>query len=76
MSVRGRRRAGLVALACSLLAFPPAASGALDRGFSGDGRQTTDFGGGSDGASGMVLQPDGKIVVAGSSSGGDFALAR
>jgi uncharacterized delta-60 repeat protein len=55
--------------------------GTLDTSFSGDGKETTDFGK-TDSASGVVLQPDGKIVVAGSSvdpSGNgadDFALAR
>ena len=52
-------------------------SGSLDLSFSGDGKQTTDFGG-SDGASGVALQADGKIVAVGGtgSGGGDFALAR
>jgi uncharacterized delta-60 repeat protein len=50
------------------------APGDLDATFSGDGKQTTDFGG-SDAAADVVTQVDGKIVVAGS-SGGDFALAR
>lgn len=56
--------------------------GSLDSSFSGDGIATTDFGGG-DRASGLSLQPDGKIVVAGSrvvggAFGGlsDFAVAR
>jgi hypothetical protein len=47
--------------------------------FSGDGRQTTDFGG-TDGASGVALQADGRIVAAGGGLGTDrttdFALAR
>jgi uncharacterized delta-60 repeat protein len=55
-------------------------NGTLDPSFGGDGTVTTDFGSGSsDGAAALVLQPDGKIVVAGSSSdsdGGAFALAR
>jgi uncharacterized delta-60 repeat protein len=50
------------------------ADGSLDAGFSEDGIQVTDFGG-MDGATGMVLQADGRIVVAGWSDG-DFALAR
>ena len=49
-------------------------AGDLDVSFSGDGKQTTDFGG-SDAAAAVAVQADGKIVVAGS-SGGDFALAR
>ena len=48
--------------------------GDLDASFSGDGKQTTDFGG-SDAATAVAVQADGKIVVAGS-SGGNFALAR
>jgi uncharacterized delta-60 repeat protein len=55
------------------------ANGSLDPIFSGDGKQTTDFGG-FDGASGVAIQPDGKIVavgLAGSASGfDDFGLAR
>jgi uncharacterized delta-60 repeat protein len=51
-------------------------NGTLDTRFSGDGRQTTDFGG-SDGAGGVALQPDGKIIAVGfGGAGGDFALAR
>jgi uncharacterized delta-60 repeat protein len=51
--------------------------GTTDTSFSGDGRQTTDFGG-SDGARGVALQTDGKIVAVGRASGHDdaFALAR
>ena len=58
-------------------------NGSLDPSFSGDGKQTTDFAGsgGEDGANGVALQPDGKIVVAGMAAGtlgggGGFALAR
>ena len=55
------------------------ADGSLDTTFSGDGKQTTDFGGGGGFASGAVaVQPDGKIVAAGGSAVNDedFALAR
>jgi uncharacterized delta-60 repeat protein len=48
--------------------------GSPDRGFSGDGVVTTDVGG-SDGARGLAIQTDGKLVAAGR-SGPDFALAR
>lgn len=53
--------------------------GVLDNSFSGDGRLSTDVYGGSDWARSVALQPDGKILVAGSawssdSSVGDFAL--
>ena len=51
------------------------ANGSLDPTFSGDGKQTTGFGGFSDRANGVALQGDGKIVVAGH-AGGDFALTR
>jgi uncharacterized delta-60 repeat protein len=48
--------------------------GRLDKTFAGDGKTTTDFGG-EDFGSGLILQPDGKIVVGGNASG-DFALVR
>ena len=50
-------------------------NGSLDPSFSGDGKQTTDFGG-SDFASAVALQPDGRIVAVGDAADGDFALAR
>ncbi len=54
--------------------------GSLDSGFGSDGKVITDFSGGNDAAQGIVIQTDGKIVVAGSAFGGgtqgDFALAR
>ncbi len=51
-------------------------SGVLDTSFSLDGRQTTDFVGGSaDAASAVAIQANGAIVVAGSSNN-DFAVAR
>ena len=50
--------------------------GSLDASFSGDGMQTTDFGG-DDRANGVALQGDGKIVAVGrGGTGDDFALAR
>ena len=53
--------------------------GSLDTSFSGDGKRRTDFGG-NDGANGVALQGDGKIVAAGIGLGpsqtSDFALAR
>ena len=56
------------------------ADGSLDTSFSGDGKQTTDFGG-DDYAAAVALQADGKIVVVGSSysyqaASACFALAR
>jgi uncharacterized delta-60 repeat protein len=67
----------LVVFATSLLATAPAeaAPGDLDPTFSGDGKQTTDFGGAGGGAQGVAIQDDGKIVAVGASQG-DFALAR
>jgi uncharacterized delta-60 repeat protein len=57
-----------------------AAPGDLDPTFSGDGKQTTRFAGfGDDGATGVALQGNGKIVAVGHARGGDgsrFALAR
>src|SRR5689334_529639 len=73
------RRGMLAAVTVAVLGLAPAAQavaapGDLDVSFSGDGKQTTDFGG-ADAAAAVAVQADGKIVVAGS-SGGDFALAR
>ena len=48
-------------------------NGSLDTSFDADGKVATDFGGGM--ATGVALQPDGKIVVAGHGSVG-FAMAR
>jgi uncharacterized delta-60 repeat protein len=56
-------------------------NGTLDSTFSGDGKQTTDFGG-FESANGVAIQADGKIVVVGVSSnnsttnGAAFVLAR
>jgi uncharacterized delta-60 repeat protein len=52
-------------------------SGDIDRSFSGNGHVLIDFTG-TDVANSMVLQPDGRIVLAGSTdvSGVDIALAR
>ncbi|MGQ0591609.1 MAG: hypothetical protein ACT4QB_02890 [Gammaproteobacteria bacterium] len=55
--------------------------GSLDIGFGVGGTLRTFFGGSSEGANALVIQPDGKIVAAGFSDGGspgdlDFALAR
>ncbi|HEX7245293.1 MAG TPA: hypothetical protein VF245_07000 [Solirubrobacterales bacterium] len=51
------------------------ANGTPDTEFSGDGRQTTDFGYEEERANAVVVQPNGKIVVAGE-AGPFFALAR
>mgnify|MGYP006275055707 CR=1 FL=1 len=53
--------------------------GSLDISFSDDGKLTTDFNAGLDKAQAIVLQSDGKILVAGSSFNNgqwDFAVAR
>jgi uncharacterized delta-60 repeat protein len=55
------------------------ASGALDPTFGTGGRVRTDFGGRFDEALAVAAQPDGRVVVAGSSSdanGSDMAVAR
>lgn len=49
--------------------------GRLDPAFGGDGRIWTRFSAGSSHASGLAIQADGQIVVAGGASG-NFALAR
>jgi uncharacterized delta-60 repeat protein len=49
--------------------------GSLDTSFGSGGKVTTDFGG-FDAASAVAIQPDGKIIAAGRSGSGDFALAR
>jgi uncharacterized delta-60 repeat protein len=72
----GRFIATLVAVVltgCGTLAA--AAAGDLDPSFDGDGRVITDFSGQNDAAQGLAIQPDGKIVAAGT-AGNDFALAR
>ncbi|MDZ4255531.1 MAG: putative Ig domain-containing protein [Sulfuritalea sp.] len=54
-------------------------NGSLDTNFSGDGRLSTAIGAGDDQGQCLVLQADGKIIVAGSSSNGsddDFAVVR
>ncbi len=55
------------------------ADGTLDGGFGTAGTITTDFFGGTDRAYGVVIQPDGLIVVVGHAATGaenDYALAR
>ncbi|MEU0402110.1 calcium-binding protein [Streptomyces sp. NPDC006197] len=52
------------------------ADGTPDAGFDADGRATTDFSGGNDTAASVAVQADGKIIVVGQSTPGDFALAR
>jgi uncharacterized delta-60 repeat protein len=77
----GRTLIAALALSAVFSAGAEAHPGVLDPTFSGDGKQTTDFGfGADDQGTGVALQGDGKIVVAGVAGGGatgnDFALAR
>jgi uncharacterized delta-60 repeat protein len=50
-------------------------NGSLDNSFGSGGKVLTSFGANQEEATSLVIQPDGKIVVAGV-SGGDYALAR
>ena len=52
------------------------ADGSLDTTFGGDGKVTTNLSRQDDVAYGLAIQPDGKIVVAGTSGFARFALAR
>ncbi|HYC47654.1 MAG TPA: delta-60 repeat domain-containing protein [Burkholderiales bacterium] len=55
------------------------ADGSPDTSFDGDGKVTTDFGGRTDSVSDVLLQADGKVIVAGNTTdgfNGDYALAR
>ena len=65
---------------CDLALARYKTNGGLDTTFSGDGKVVTDFGGGNNGSyGGLVIQPDGKIVVAGFMWNGtdyDFAVYR
>ncbi len=70
----------VVAIALAALAFATQAAAVgspWDTSFSGDGKVTTDFGN-NDAAADVVVQPDGKIVAAGTRGGdfGAFAVAR
>lgn len=74
-------RGVIVALVAALLAAPDASArtGLLDREFGRRGLVRTDFGPGSDAAAAAVLQPDGRILVAGHArraGGSEVALAR
>jgi uncharacterized delta-60 repeat protein len=76
-SIRRPSLAVCAALATAFLSVPgPAAADDLDPRFGTGGKVTTDFGPGSDGAYAVAVQADGKIVTAGTSGLGDFALAR
>jgi uncharacterized delta-60 repeat protein len=49
-------------------------SGALDTSFDGDGWKTTDLPGFDESAAAVAVQPDGRILAAGSSANPDFSL--
>ena len=72
----------LVAFAMVLaptLVYGQTQAGMLDASFGNGGTVTTDFAGAGDGAAAVAIQPDGKIVVAGTTVVGfdtEFALAR
>ena len=79
-----RRVVALVAASMLAASLPGVAvavnpEGSLDAAFDGDGKVTTPIGSGNDLAAAVVLQADGKIVVAGRSyngTGDDFGVAR
>ncbi|MDG2307000.1 MAG: hypothetical protein P8R42_20605 [Candidatus Binatia bacterium] len=76
-----RLRGVIVALVAAVLAVAPAnaRTGLLDREFGRQGLVRTDLGGGPDAAAAVVVQPDGRIVVAGHAAGPagvDVALVR
>ena len=82
MNKSGRRRATVVVAAClatlcASATWVPvqAAPGDLDPQFGNAGRVITDLGG-AEAALDAALQPDGKLVVVGTSGTGDFALVR
>ena len=69
----------LAAILAAQIALSPAAHAApgdLDPTFGVGGRVVSSFGAGLDAASAVAIQPDGKIVIAGSAFNGDFLLAR
>ena len=77
----GKIVAGGSALSGSTIDFAIArynTDGSLDKSFSGDGKQTTDFGNNYDVAYSIAIDSIGKIVTAGSAFTGstDFAIAR
>jgi uncharacterized delta-60 repeat protein len=70
----------LIACQLNLAASAQASPGDLDPAFGTGGKVSTPFAAGSAGASAMIAQPDGKLVVAGGifteATGNDFSLAR
>jgi len=76
---RGRRVATVVSVVVALAAsagVAHAAQGDLDPSFDGDGKTTIDYGG-DDYATAVAVQPDGKIVLAGTGTANvDFVITR
>src|SRR6185437_1305115 len=72
--MRLRLLATALAVFC-LVGVAVAAPGDLDSSFNGTGKRVIDFGGDDD-AEGVVIQPDGKIVLASSSPAHGFMLTR
>ncbi len=71
-----RKLVWLTLALASLPAVAQGASGDLDRSFGGDGVVALDWGG-VDFATGVLIQPDGRIAVSGSGGAGeDFIVAR
>jgi uncharacterized delta-60 repeat protein len=70
----GCERAGRLRVTFALARYTPA--GRLDRSFAGDGRLTTDFTAVDDYAFDVVIQPDRKIVAAGTARFDDFERSR
>jgi uncharacterized delta-60 repeat protein len=70
----------LTATGCDIALVRYSADGTLDKSFSGDGKVTTPLSSLDDVARSVAVQPDGKIVVAGYTTGGlaesDVALVR
>jgi len=65
--------------ACDVALARYKVGGGLDTAFSGDGKQTSDFGSNDNGSFALTVQPNGKIVVAGymwNGSNYDFAIYR
>ena len=65
--------AGLALLSAAAIAI--SAPGDLDPGFNGTGKLVLDFGG-SDSANAVAIQPDGKILIAGTGPSNDFVISR
>jgi uncharacterized delta-60 repeat protein len=71
---------GFAAVHCNFVLVRYNPNGSVDSSFGANGRVLTDFDGDDDVARAVAIQPDGRIVVAGSAAIGirepDFALAR